>query len=119
MFITYSVGRQKNCDIQIEHDSISRKHLEITMTTNDRIFAVDCATTSGTFIYQKQQWRDFTQGYLKLEDQIALGKKKVIVWQILEQVSQIKPNSAIKDTFFDPVSIKPRRNSSTGEIELD
>lgn len=119
MFRTYSIGRQKNCDLRIEHDSISRKHLEITVTADNKVFAVDCATTSGTFIYQKQQWRTFTQGYLKHEDKIAMGKKKITVQQILKQITQIKSDSAIEHKNFDPVSIKPRRNKNTGEIELD
>jgi len=49
-FKTYTVGRSKKADFIIDDASVSRIHLEITVTHLGRIYCIDCRSTQGTFI---------------------------------------------------------------------
>ncbi len=47
------IGRSQNCDIQIEHDSLSREHARIVLKGDD-ISVQDLHSTNGTFVNERQ-----------------------------------------------------------------
>jgi len=52
------IGRDQECDFQIDHDTISSLHCELTLS-NDGVFLRDCDSTNGTFIngdVVKESW---------------------------------------------------------------
>ena len=116
-FVTYRVGRSSQADIVIDHESVSRKHLEVTLTDNQRIFLVDCNSSRGTFVKADSGWQPFVQGYVSKAAELKLGVYRTRVSDLIKTLpgkqsqrpqSQGQPSVAI--------SIKPKRSVSTGEV---
>tara|TARA_R110002167_G_scaffold92849_5_gene249213 strand:+ start:245 stop:616 length:372 start_codon:yes stop_codon:yes gene_type:complete len=116
-FRTYTVGRSSKADIRVEHDSVSRAHLEATITTKNKIYCVDCNSTHGSFLRKNNEWTPFTQGYVAIDEELRLGKKSIKVRRLMQAIDQgYDAKSSLPLPSFEPLSIKPRRDSSTGEV---
>lgn len=105
MFKTYVVGRSMNADITIDHDTISRQHLEVTITNNHRFFCVDCNTTHGTYFQRNQEWKKLTQGYVERSDLIRLGEKKVSFSKIASKLMKLHSKNSVSKQIFDPYTM--------------
>lgn len=114
-FVTHTVGRSASADIHISDDSVSRLHLEITQTSQGQIFCLDRNSTCGSFVLKDNQWVPFSQGFLDQHTVLKLGKKTLRLQQLL-RVKQTPDVTALQDD-IEPISIKPRRNTATGEVE--
>jgi hypothetical protein len=49
-----NVGRSPTCDIVVDRDGISRKHLQISTPNKDDLFVIDLGSTNGSFINEEQ-----------------------------------------------------------------
>ncbi|WP_317932710.1 FHA domain-containing protein [Halioxenophilus sp. WMMB6] len=119
MFTTITAGRSGSADYVIDHESVSRTHAEITRSQSGRLYLIDCGSTWGTYVWRDEQWQKLQQGYIKHSETLAFGKQKVPVATLdalcLERSKKRTPPSP--NNHFDPVSVKPRRNAITGEVE--
>ena len=46
-FSVYRIGRGAGVDIQIDDDSVSRVHAELTVTQSGAYYLTDCASSGG------------------------------------------------------------------------
>lgn len=117
MFKTFILGRSSTADMVLDEQSVSRKHMEVTISDRDRFFCIDCASSHGSYVWRGGEWQRLTQGFVTPDEIILLGKKKV---HFADVISHLKKNG-IEVSFnaenFEPISFRPRRNSTTGEIE--
>jgi pSer/pThr/pTyr-binding forkhead associated (FHA) protein len=111
------VGRSVDADFTLNHQSVSRCHLEITLTDQDRFFCVDRASASGTFVWRQESWQRIKQGYVDINEHISLGKKQLPFSELVVALKQLDNTVDIKPQSFDLLSVKPRRNRETGEVE--
>ena len=118
-FKTYTVGRSKKADFIIDDASVSRIHLEITVTHLGRIYCIDCRSTQGTFINKNGQWQPLRQGYVSPEAQLVVGDKTICPATLLGSKIQTATLAQSAVIEFEPISVKPRRNVSTGEVERE
>ena len=118
-FKTYTVGRSKKADFTIDDTSVSRIHLEITVTHIGRIYCIDCRSTQGTFINKNGQWQPFRQGYVSSHAQLVVGDKTICLAILLGNKIQTATLAQSAEIEFEPISVKPRRNVSTGEVERE
>ena len=52
---TFVIGRSKDCDIVLEHNTISRKHCEIKQSTEKREYLIrDLSSANGTYVNGKR-----------------------------------------------------------------
>lgn len=116
MFQTFTIGRSTKCDICFEDDSVSRRHMELTVTDAGKLYAIDCHSSHGSFIRQGQEWERFTQGYLQQSDALMLGKFVVQVDLLVKRLPE-QTREQQEKRHFEPLSVKPRRNVATGEIQ--
>jgi len=131
MFVTLTLGRGHQADIKLEDDSVSRVHAEITRTDQGRYYLIDRNSTRGTYVRQNNAWQQHTQGYVSQQDVLKMGDMEVAMAQVaghfesyfMSQSEQIKreqpPGHVVGHVDLEPLSIRPRRNQSTGQIELD
>lgn len=117
MFKTLVVGRSPEADIEIKHISISRLHMELTLADNGKIFCLDRLSTSGSFVWRDNIWQRFTQSYIEPHETLRLGERKILLSDLLQRVTAGKSRIDNDDEQCEPLSVKPRRNSETGEIE--
>ena len=117
-FATYTVGRSSQADICIADPSISRIHMEITVTNDGRYFCADRMSTHGTFLKKNGEWKPLKQGYIDGADSLVLGTKKIKLSSIINSPAVagfLKQKEVNEDV--EPMSFKPIRNTATGEIE--
>lgn len=105
MFKTYVVGRSMNADITIDHETISRRHLEVTITKDKRFFCIDCNTTHGTYFERDQEWKKLTQGYIEKSETIRLGEKSVSFGKITSKLMKLHSKNKFIEQLSDPYTI--------------
>lgn len=67
---TTKIGRSKECDIQIDDDSVSRLHIEIRKTS-DGFLVVDCESTNGVLVNDQR----VNSLLLRSGDRLQLGTR--------------------------------------------
>ena len=119
MFTTYTIGRSATMDYVIDHESVSRLHAEATRSSQNRLFIIDCGSSWGTFVWRNEQWQPLQQGYVTQDDLVAFGKQKLPVATLLSFIdrNKAKPEYPPENDAYEPLSVKPRRNATTGEIK--
>lgn len=70
-----TVGRAEDCHLSIVHDTLSRRHLSITLR-NDECWVEDHGSANGTFINGKRI-KAHSPARVQPDDQIALGQSGV------------------------------------------
>lgn len=70
---TYRVGRQRDCDLQLDDSTVSRRHAEVVLSPDGRYYLTDCNSAGGTFVRKEGQWQAVRQAFVSGSDQIRLG----------------------------------------------
>lgn len=113
-FITYTIGRGKSADIVIDHESVSRLHAELTVTSSGKYYLVDRNSSLGTCIIRENQAHRIECDYLHPGDQVVLGECKLK----LDSLLAMMPDHMPSEPHFKQMTINPKRHRSTGEIIL-
>jgi len=82
----FTIGRDKDCDVAIADDSVSRVHAELTMLESGKLLLADRASSNGTCIVQGGQPRRIEQSYVSPGDQVQFGAVVLQVSDILEAI---------------------------------
>ena len=115
-FKTFTVGRSEVSNIVVDDETVSRNHAEISFVNNSRYYVIDCDSTWGTFVLRENEWQQFTQSYVELEDYIAFGKYRALMKDLVSGLTS--PVQHKNNYEAEPLSVKPKRNISTGEVEI-
>ena len=113
-FQTLTIGRSRDADIRLDDISVSRMHAELTMTHDGRCYLTDRNSLRGTCVLRNGQWASHRQGYVDSDAKLRFGKCEVALPDLLKGRSF--PDGASIPA-CEPVSVKPRRNVETGEVE--
>lgn len=88
---TYLVGRKNNriqCDIEIPESerSVSRKHLELTISDNGECYLVHIHQQNITEVWDAnaQKWQPLSQQYVGWDDPLMLGSYRTTARQLLD-----------------------------------
>jgi hypothetical protein len=68
------VGRNAECEITLDHDTISSLHCELALT-NDGVFLHDCHSTNGTFI----NGQPVAEAWLEVGQVLRVGDVEMLV----------------------------------------
>ena len=115
-FRTYRVGRSVGSDVQLDDPGVSRRQIELTLTAHGKFFIVDCNSSCGTFIWREEVWIPFKQGYVEPHEKLRFGSFALKLSNLLERLPD--RGSTPEHGQGEPLSVRPRRKVSTGEIEL-
>ena len=110
------VGRSASSDIQLDDPSVSRRQLELTRTGDGRFYAVSCSTSNPTRVWRSGEWQPLRQGFLEPEDRLTLGGLSLQLSELIARLPDRQPAPAA--AVHEPISVRPRRKSTTGEVEL-
>ena len=116
MFKTFTAGRSEQSDVVIDHETISRVHLEITRSNQGRFFVIDRQSSWGTYVWQDEKWEKIKQGYLLETDHIALGKKKVLLGDLVARAARVLAVAPQESVDYELITVRPRRSVQTGEV---
>jgi len=93
---TFSIGRDKACDIAIDDRSVSARHAELVITTGNEVYLTDCASTNGIFVSRGGEWCRLRQDYVTMEERVLFGRYEIGVNQLVHQAqtAQTRPGGS-------------------------
>ena len=59
------VGRSRRNDVHLAHSSVSRRHAELIVTEDGRIYITDCASRFATYVRSDAGWRKIRQEFVE------------------------------------------------------
>jgi hypothetical protein len=131
---TKTLGRDADCDIVLDHESVSRIHAQIRLTDEGYLAVQDASSGNGTFLNRNKQWIRIKKVVLGTEDRIRFGEEEIPLQKLVEafgghQRVRLREGYSVrgKPLVFDQhlldlpkpriVLENPRRNPITGNIE--
>ena len=121
-FRTLTIGRHPDVDVRIDTDgsrAVSRTHAEITIAADGRYYLIDRGSSYGTRVLGGNGWREHRQGYVDASARIRFGDYETSLADLLADLlaGRSRPAPDV-DVPYEPLSIRPRRNPGTGEVEV-
>ena len=130
------IGRAPECDIVLDHGSVSRSHASVQVTEDGYLTVVDANSSNGTFLHRNGRWIRIQKVILGTQDRIRFGEQELPLQRLVEAFSQrarvrLREGYSVrgKPLLFDDyhgglakprvVLEHPRRNPLTGDIEED
>ena len=119
----YTVGRDRECDVFLDDDSVSRRHAEVERLSGGRLHVTDCQSTNGTFILVDDAWEPVRQRMVTASDRVRFGTYVLTGDELDARCAHARagdrPAGETPPTppVGDPASRRFRRNPETGEIE--
>jgi len=128
------IGRSEDCDMVLDHPSVSRLHATVQATPEGYLAVVDADSSNGTFLHRNSRWIRIRKVILGTQDRVRFGEHEVPVRQLVELLGQqdrirLREGYSVrgKPLLFDDwpgeatrpriVLENPRRNPLTGDIE--
>ena len=124
-FRTYTVGRERSCDVQLDDPSVSRRHAEVVRLSGGRLYVTDRATTNRTCVFDGAGWRAIRQVFLEPGGRVRFGKVEMTAGRLDAMCPQASPPRAVAGGGADSAPTgedlpDPRkglvRDPKTGEI---
>lgn len=129
-----TIGRGSECDLVLDHKSVSRLHANIEVTGEGYLAVHDAHSSNGTFLHRNGRWIRTRKVILGTQDRIRFGEHEVRLDQLIELFGnhsrvQLREGYSVrgKPLFFEDVLAdlpkpkivleNPRRNPLTGDIE--
>lgn len=129
-----NIGRAADCDIVLDHHSVSRLHATVQATTEGYLAVVDADSSNGTFLNRNGHWIRVRKVILGTQDRIRFGEQELPVQRLVELFGRqdrvrLREGYSVrgKPLLFDQwpgeapkpriVLENPRRNPLTGDIE--
>ena len=131
---TKTIGRGNECDIVLDHASVSRNHASIHVTEEGYLAVHDSNSGNGTFLHRNGRWIRIRKVGLGTQDRIRFGEKEVPLDRLIEAFGdqvrvRLRDGWSVrgKPLLFDQtfaglprqktILENPRRNPITGKIE--
>lgn len=129
-----SIGRSASCDLQLDHDSVSRRHATVQVTEEGYLAVQDNGSRNGCFLHRQGRWIRVKRVILGTQDRVRFGEKEVTLDGLVELFGsrskvRLREGYSVrgKPLLFDEypgelpkprlVLENPRRNPVTGNIE--
>src|ERR1035438_7478793 len=82
----FTIGRDKECDVAIADDSVSRAHAEPTLLQGGKLLLTDRTSSNGTLVVQDGHPRRIEQSYVVPTDQVQFGSVVLRVSDLIEAI---------------------------------
>jgi len=129
-----TIGRTSECDLVLDHHSVSRVHASIEVSEEGYLEVQDMHSSNGTFLHRNGRWIQARKVILGTQDRIRFGEEEVDLDRLVElfgdrQRVRLREGFSArgKPLVFDEhlndlpkprvVLENPRRNPVTGDIE--
>jgi pSer/pThr/pTyr-binding forkhead associated (FHA) protein len=129
-----TIGRASECNLVVDHESVSRIHANIEVTGEGYLAVQDARSSNGTFLHRNGRWIRTRKVILGSQDRIRFGDHEVPLDRLIElfgNQSRVRLREGYsvrgKPLLFDDMLAElpkpkivlenPRRNPITGDIE--
>jgi predicted component of type VI protein secretion system len=89
----FTIGRDKNCDVPIFDDSVSRLHAEIWLADDGSLMMADRGSVNGTTVVRGQAKFPLNQDVILPGDYIRMGTVILSAGEIVEAVEAKQPGA--------------------------
>jgi|SRR5579871_2042573 len=89
----FTIGRDKNCDVPIADDSVSRLHAEIWLAEDGSLMMADRGSVNGTTVVRGQAKFPLNQDVIQPGDYIRMGSVILSAGEIVEAVESRQPGA--------------------------
>ncbi len=111
-------GSRLDIEIPARHDTVGRRHVEITLGADGSSHLVDLGSSNGTHVLEAGRWIRVQQKTVTASDPIRLGEFQTTVGELLGFRRAARPSLPPPLPVLPPIpNSKPRRNPLTGEVE--
>lgn len=77
------IGRDPNCELTVEHPSVSRRHAELRALEGGRFALSDLGSTNGTFVLEGEDWRRVTTAEIAPDTPLRLGQLRATAVELI------------------------------------
>ena len=67
------IGRSEFNEARLDDPTVSRRHAEMIVLADGRLFVTDCMSTGGTHVNVNGQWSPIRQTYVEPNSQLRFG----------------------------------------------
>ena len=83
---TYTIGRDKDCDLPIADESVSRLHAELIVLGSGKLLLKDRSSSNGTSLLQGNLRTPIVETYVSVSDQVQFGSVVLRVQDLVEAI---------------------------------
>lgn len=129
-----TIGRAASCDIEVDHESVSRLHATVQPTAEGYLAVQDAGSSNGTFLHRNGRWLRIRRVILGTQDRLRLGEHELPLEELVnlfDSSARIRLREGYsargKPLVFEEyagdlprprvILENPRRNPLTGDIE--
>ena len=91
---TYTFGRDPQCDLNTDHDSVSRTHAEL-VPTEQGLFITDCNSSNGTFVVNGGRASRIRQGRASSSDAVRFGDVEFSVKALIGDIKKLQSKRSL------------------------
>ncbi|SDX32769.1 FHA domain-containing protein [Marinobacter mobilis] len=85
---SFTVGRGEQADVRLNHDTISRLHLRVTLVSPGAYLVEDLGSANGTWLLRDERRFPLTAERLGARDLLLLGDYSIELAQLLDAYQQ-------------------------------
>ncbi len=120
------VGRGADCEVRLDHDTVSRLHATLEWRGGGRLRLIDQDSSNGTFVSESGSWRRIDRVVIEPDREVRFGECSVVLNELLDAFPAFVLAGEAGDAGnLDGAAAeapearfeRPRRNPSTGDIE--
>ena len=116
----FVVGRDPECDVRLQDDTVSWRHAEVERLSGGRLHLTDCRSTNGTFVLVDDVWRPIRQQVVHPMQRIRFGACGLTGAELDALCARVRAEERGSDSSSSEdargVGRGPVRNWKTGEI---
>src|ERR1700730_544685 len=94
------IGRGQGCDLVLTHESVSRRHAELTIRADGSIAIRDLNSSGGTFVLRDGKEIPIERAELRRTDRLRLGDYEISVEDLLSLLEEtghgVKPELGMR-----------------------
>ncbi len=89
----FTIGRERQCDVAVFDDSVSRLHAEIWLADDGSLMMSDCGSVNGTTVVRGQEKFPLRQEVMLPGDLVRMGGVMLSVQEMVEAVEARNPGA--------------------------
>lgn len=93
----FTIGRDKNCDVPIADDSVSRQHAELRLVGEGSFSIADLKSSNGTVLIRQGRPKLIREESLLPNDRLRFGSVELSVKELIDALSRKYPDLSNKE----------------------
>jgi len=82
----YRFGRGARCDVVLDAHAVSKRHAELTVARDGRLYLTDCASRNGTKVWRDGRWQTLRQSFVAHDERVRFGTVELTVAALIERI---------------------------------